>query len=84
MAYVACSRVWDLRYSEMYHSQVLVRYFIFVLVVQFFKELWLKRQNVGRYLIQEAVRTNLDVILCETSDNLELNVTEPYKTLEHL
>jgi len=36
------------------------------------------------YFIQEAVRTNLNVILCETSDNLEMNVTEPYKTLEHL
>jgi hypothetical protein len=79
MAYVACLRVWDLPYSEMYHSQVLVRYFNFVLVVvQFFKEMWLKRQNVGGYFIQETVRKNLNVILCETSDNLELNVTERY------
>jgi len=53
--------------------------FNFVLVVKFFKEMWLKRQNVGRYFLQEAVRKNLNVVLCETSDNLELNVTEPLK-----
>jgi len=34
MVYVACLRVWDPPYSEMYHSQVLVRYFSYCSVFQ--------------------------------------------------
>jgi hypothetical protein len=85
MAYAACLRVWDLPYSEMYHSQVLICYFSFVLsVAQFFKEMWLTRQNVSSCFTQEAIRENLNAILCETSDNMKLNVTDTYKTLKHL